>query len=387
MGWPFPAARIERRSLSFQDVFGRGGSADLIGSGPEAGLRLVPLYACTRLIADQFASAPLHGYRQLADGSAQRLNPQPKLALDPSGLGRTPFTWKYQAITSALLRGNATGLITSVDQAGWATAVEWLHPDKCSIDESDPWNPKFFYEGRRLNRDGIVHVPAYIIAGRWRGVSPVTAFRTLLETGQLAQESAHDWFANGMAPSGHLKNTGKTLTPEESTTAKERYKAAISNRDVLVTGNDWSFDTIAVAADEARFIETLKLTATQIASIYGVPPDMVGGERGSSMNYSTTEMDGINLLRFALRPWFERFEEALTRVCARPQYFRFNADSITRADLKTRMEAHDIALRTGLETQDEARRLEDKPPLSEQEQGDWLKFYVQKNQPPPKEGR
>ena len=46
-----------------------------------------------------------------------------------------------------------------------------------------------------------------------------------------------------------------------------------------------------------------------------------------------------------------------------------------RADLRTRMEAHEIAQRAGLETNPEARRLEDRPPLTEQERADWLALW------------
>lgn len=376
MGWPFGARGEERRSLSFQDVFGTGGSIDLLGNGAEAALRLVPLYAATRLIADQFAAAPLRGYREASDGSTQRMQPQPPLMRSPSAVGHTPFTWKYQCITSLLLRGNATGVITGLDANGYATSVEWLHPDKVSIEDSNPTRPHFYYENRPLDPAGILHIPAYVIAGRWRGVSPIGAFKVAFETGQLAQTSARDWFANGMAPAGHLKNTARKLNPDEAGQVKKRFKAAIANRDMFVSGNDWSFDSIAVAADEARFIETLKLSATQIASIYGVPAEMIGGEAGGSMTYQNVEQQGINLVTYTLRPWFARVEEALTAVMPKPQYAKFNVDAIVRADLKTRMQAHEIALHIGLETQDEGRRLEDKPPLTDQERADWLATYA-----------
>lgn len=382
MGWPFGGRGDEQRSLSFQDVFGRGGSIDMLGAGTMGSLRLVPLYAATRLIADQFAAAPLHGYREGGDGSRERMSPQPPLMRSPSSAGHTAFTWKYQCVTSLLLRGNCTGLITGLDANGYATSIEWLHPDKVSIDDANPARPHFYYENRPLDPAGIIHIPGYVIAGKWKGLSPIGAFKVLFDTGNLAQSSARDWFANGMAPAGHLKNTARTMKPEDADTAKQRFKAAIANRDMLVTGNDWSFEAIAVAADEARFIETLKLTATQIASIYGVPAEMIGGDSGSSMTYSNVEQQGINLVTYTLRPWFARVEEALTQVMPKPQYAKFNVDAIMRADIKTRMEAHEIALRIGLETQAEGRRLEDRPPLTDQEKTDWQDSYA-KSAPAP----
>ena len=47
----------------------------------------------------------------------------------------------------------------------------------------------------------------------------------------------------------------------------------------------------------------------------------------------------------------------------KPQRVRFNTDALLRSDLKTRYEAHAIALSNGFLTVDEVRQLEDMPPM------------------------
>jgi hypothetical protein len=44
---------------------------------------------------------------------------------------------------------------------------------------------------------------------------------------------------------------------------------------------------------------------------------------------------------------------------------RFNVDGVLRSDLKTRYEAHAIALSNGFMTVDEVRQIEDLPPMPE----------------------
>ena len=56
-------------------------------------------------------------------------------------------------------------------------------------------------------------------------------------------------------------------------------------------------------------------------------------------------------------------------------YAKFDADANVRADLKTRMEAHEIAQRAGIETNPEARHVEDKPPMSDAERAEWLQTW------------
>jgi HK97 family phage portal protein len=253
--------------------------------------------------------------------------------------------------------------------------VEWLNPDKCDVDQSNLARPRWFYDGSEISSRDMIHIPALVQPGQVLGVSPLKAFKTTFETGSAAQQTARDWFANGAIPSAHLKNNAQTMDPESADIARRRYKAAVKGRDVLVTGSDWSLTTIGVPADEARFIETLKLTATQVASIYGIPPEMIGGETGSSMTYSTVEQNSLNFVTYSLRPWLVRIEEALSAQLPAPQYVKFNIDALVRSDLLTRMQAHEIALRIGLETQDEGRAIEDRPPLSDAERAAWLDAY------------
>lgn len=361
----------ESRSVSYQDLFGRGEDVSgLVGTSAQSGLRLAPLFAAVRLIADQFAAAPMHAYRTRPDGSRERVSPQPSLTASP-GVAVSPYAWKHQMVASMLTRGNAVGLVTGT-QAGWPSAIAWLNPDRCSVDESRG-GADYYYDGRLMDPRTVVHVPAFVLPGSVWGLSPLQLFKLNLETGQVAQKAARDWFASGAAvPGGHLRNTSRTVDPDQADRYKSRFKAAVANRDVLVTGNDWEFSPIGIPADQAAFVEMMKLTATQIASVYGIPPEMIGGETGSSLTYATVEQNMLNFATLTMRPWFVRAEEALSALLPRPQYVRFNIDAMVRADLLTRMQAHEIGLRTGLETLDEGRALEDRPPLTESQKSEWL---------------
>lgn len=355
--------------MSFQDVYGTGGPIDLYGSG--GSLRMVPLFAAHRMIIDAVSSTPLHAYRANPDGSAARLPVQPNLLTKP--LFGTPFTWKAQCVASLLSDGNAFGLVTSLGTNGWPDGLLWLDPNDVVVDDSDLSSPIYYWQGVRVeDLSRLLHIPWILPPGKLRGLSPLRAFKTAFEMGLSAQATARDWFVNGAIPGGHLKNTARRLGKAEAGEAKDVFRAAVEGRDVLVTGMDWDYATIGVPADEARFIETLKLSATQIATIYGLPPEEIGGEAANSLTYATVEGNDLRFNSRVIRSWAVRIEEALSTLMSRPTYSKFNLDANVRADLKTRMEAHEIALRIGLETQPEGRRLEDRPPLTDAERSEWL---------------
>jgi len=373
----------EARSLSYQSVFGTGADVDLFGSGVAGQLQLIPLFAAQRLIIDQFASTPFHAYRLGAAGDKQRMTSQPQLVSNPSSVGHLPFAWKAQLVASLLSYGNAYGLIVRRDDVGSATGLDWLDPTHVSVDESNPMVPIYYYDGRTIPRSSLLHIPWILQPGKWKGLSPMQAFKVAFETGQSAQISARDWFVNGAIPTGILKNVDRDVSAETAGVAKERFKVGAAGRDVVVLGSEWDYSTIGIPADEARFIEQLKMTATQIASIYGIPAEMIGGETGASMTYSTLEQQSMNFLTYTMNPWFVRVEDALTTLLPQPQYVKFNTDSLVRADLEARMRAHEIALRIGLETQDEGRNTEDRPPLTDEEKAAWMAVYAKVPPPPP----
>lgn len=361
----------EVRSWWSSDFTGTSYQAD----GP-SGLRLIPMYAATRLIAEQIAAAPLHAYQP--KGSTRTLLPtQPALLRNPSAACDL-FAWKYRLMTSLLLWGNAYGLIVARDSNGWPTQIEWLPPARvgCVGDGTRP--PEFTLDSHRLDNLDVLHITAYTIPGRAKGISPIGNFRLAIETGQSAQQYARDWYDGGGIPAAVVRNETQTITAESANLIKARLKSSLSNGDPFVTGKDWTYTPVGAPAADARFIETSRLTATQIAAIYGVPPEEIGGETGTSLTYSTVEMNQLKLAIQVYRPWAVRIENALSELFLGRTYLKFNLDSGVRADLKTRYESYQIALQLGLLTLPEARALEERAPLTQSEIDQWQSLYPAK---------
>jgi HK97 family phage portal protein len=173
---------------------------------------------------------------------------------------------------------------------------------------------------------------------------------------------------------------------------KARLRNALLSHSPLVFGSDWEFNAITVPPNEAQFVETMRLSATQIANIYGLPPEDVGGTRGGSLTYATVELNQLDR-SLAMRPWLVLLEHKFASLLPERQYVRFNADAMVRTDLKTRWEVHQIQLATGVLNRDEVRATEDLPPLPNGEGQDYKPVSApppeaapQAQQPPPAQG-
>ncbi len=355
--------RSEQRAISYQDVWGSGENV-VRASSVASALTLVPVYAATSLIADQFASAPWAVYDKTA-GVPQKSAAQPELVTNPGGDFADPYSWRFQAAASLLLRGNAYGLILDWDRNAVPSRVVWLNPENVRVDETFGQAPVFYYNGAVIPSGRLVHIPMYVTPGSVVGLSPIAAFKLQIETGMEAQEFGKKFFRRGTTPPGVLKNTSKSMTAEEAQETKRRFLASVSSSEPFVSGSEWDYTAITVPAGEAQFLAGIKASANQIAAAYRVAPEDVGGSSdGTGLTYKNLEQDMIRFNVRTMRPFATRFESVVNRLLPPQQYNRFNLDAGVRADLATRYSAHATAIGAGFETIDEARAYEERQPLT-----------------------
>lgn len=346
----------------------------------ERALSLVPVYSAIGLLARTVSCTPLHAYRRVSNEERQRIT-LPILFQQMEEMACLK-RWLHTAVVSLATRGNLYGLVTSRDGFGYPTAITWLNPIEVTVDDGNlsgvgsPENPIWRWNGREIHvgpantpTSDIIHVPWFPVPGRVEGLSPLSTVSSMISTGINAQDYASEWFQNGGIPPGTFKNVARTMLPEEADQVKNRLVSTIRSRKPLVYGADWDYNPIALPPHDAQFVETAKLTATQVAAIFDVPPDRIGGELGGPLTYSSPEQAALHLVTFSLRNWFELLEELFSAIIPRAQYMRFNADSLVRADIKTRHDVYKIGRSIGLYNVDELRALEDRPPLPDSELG------------------
>ena len=369
--------KAEQRAVTSVEGWGRGDDA-MLGSSMSSALSVVPVFAACRLISDSIATLPLQAYRKTGDARTP-------IALPAVFDTETRIEWVQQALMSLLLRGNAYGLVVARSDDGTPKRVRWLNPERVDIDETGP-KPVFRYNGTVVPDDDMKHIPAYAMPGTVKGLSPIGACSMLADTGAATQKMMRDWFAGRGIPGVTLQNTAKVLQPGEAEVVSDRLRARLRTGQPFVHGMDWDVNFMSLPADDAGFVSSAKLNATQVATIYGIPPEMIGGETGSSLTYSTVEMNQHNLAALTLRPWLAKLEQEFSAWIYRPRYVRFNVDAMIRVDVKTRYDIHQIAREIGMRNVDEIRALEDLTPLPDGQGQDYTPL-LKPNPAQPKESR
>ena len=352
----------------------------------DTAMRLDAVWACVNLLTDIVAPLPWHAYRENTDGLRSRVK-DPALLTTPSNeLALSGADWRGQIMRSWLLRGNAYGLVKELGPQGEPTKVQIIHPDYVSVVRLGPLGPfeyRVLGEMKQLFPAGdLIHLPGgYTVPGTPVALSPIDYARQTI--GISAEEYAARFYGDSAIPSGVLQ-TDQSLTGEQALAMKARFNEAVKGRrEVAVLGSGMSFSPISVSSAESQWLETSKVTATRIARIFGVPPEMIGAESGSAMTYANVESRFLNLLTLAGRPWIARLEHALSNLLPGRLLVRADVEELLRTDTLTRVKIDTERIRQGTRSPDEIRAKDDLPPFEGGDRFLWPPFAIaeEKTQP------
>jgi HK97 family phage portal protein len=345
--------------------------------GPQEAMGLPALYAGVKLLADNAASLPLRVYQSLESSTGfgpgkHRLYGGPTIFDRPSVIG-TFFDWMAQAMVSVLLQGNCWGFITGKDGYGFPTGIEWIPPEDVYVLEpqdqqtANPLRAKVFVFGREVIWNGpdaeVFHVRGITLPGRVEAISPLRAFALTILAGNEAQRYGTSWYEAGGFPPGTFQNAEMEVNAAQAAEIRASLVTSLRRREPLVYGRDWDYRPVTVPPSEAQFIEAMQLNATQIAAILNLPPDRLGGTRGDSLTYATSEQSTLQIIE-ALRPWLVRFEQSFFDLLPRNRFTRFYTDALLKTDLEARMNIFQTQRNIGIRTADEIREELDLAPLA-----------------------
>ncbi|MEY3734091.1 MAG: hypothetical protein RL347_1450 [Actinomycetota bacterium] len=315
---------------------------------------LAPVFASIRHIVDYASTCPVDFYQYNSDGSRVPATTPDlyKSICDEIGWE----TWIGQMAYGLLTLGNAVGRSTRINGFGRPGMVEW----------AESWSGGDF--GAPIAIDGaigspatIVHVPWIVPPGRRMGLSPIGHYASIVRAGLAAQEYA-DLKRGGGLPPTWLKNVAKTIPNDVAAQMKVRAAASFASGQPFVHGSDWEFGIVSIPPNHVQFIETMKMSANQIAAIYGIDPREVGGQANNGLDYTNNETRAIDRATNAL-PYLVRMERAVDRMLAAQVHMKFNIDARIRADIKTRTEVVGAQIADGRLSVNEARALDDRAPI------------------------
>lgn len=369
-------SRIEKRGVSIapREAFAYDGVDSLMPSGrrtaagasvsQRTATQMIAVYACQSLISDGIAGLPLDRFMKRANGSADKVE-APGWVKQPNPW-ETAYSFWAKVVESLLADGNAF-IATLRSDRGEVRHLYVLPPREVDVTTREgSAEPVYRIGGNVYDRSQVLHIPAFTRAGELRGLSPIDVAREAIGMGLTVEEYGARFFGQGTTMAGVIEHPGNP-TADEASLLKRMFRkthAGVKNSHavgVLTGGAKWT--NVTVSPENAQFLETRKFQKSEIALLYRVPAYLVDPTVTSTWG-TGIEAQTTWFVRQTLQPWINRIESAVsTFLLPGPQYVKFNLDSRLRGSTKERYEAYGQAIQNGWMSADEARALEDLPPL------------------------
>jgi HK97 family phage portal protein len=283
--------------------------------------------------------------------------------------------WEY-LLSSMLLHGDAFARIVRKGRfRPDIEAFELLHPECVEVKTRDRRLVYTIYRtdgtAQVIDQDDMIHVPNLGFNGE-RGLSTLRS--ALLQPAGIALAAGNyseEFFANGARPD-FVISAKNTVTPEQANIIREswhqRHSGTGRRHLPAVLQGEMEVKPLTMNSDDAQLLETRKYQTEDITRVFGVPGFMVGLTEKTTSWGTGIEQMSLGFVKFTLMRHLVKFQQEINAKCFRTsKYFgEFNTAALERGDIKSRYEAHRIALgRAGEDAFlaiNEIRRIENLPP-------------------------
>ncbi|WP_457586090.1 phage portal protein [Ensifer canadensis] len=369
IGFPVEQKAYPLNSSEFADLIGvRPTYSGVKISGPSA-LYVPAVLQAVRLISETIGSLPCKLYRETADGkeaakdhSAYRIVHRRANEWTGAGELRTVLT------ADALIHGNGYARAVRFED-GRPFELHRLKPGKVTVLEDELTGaPVYRVSERTGTRDyphtEILHVPSFL------GTSPISFGKEAIGLAAILERHGAQFFGSGARPSAVISNDkpqGGEAGAQTISNIRKSYADFQKNGGALFMDAGWKFDQPTMTSTDAQFVENRTFQLDEIGRVFGIPPHLLFNfER---QTWSNAETMGAAFLTLCLKPWLDRWTDALTTVLLSEDeqdshYFEFVTDDLMRADAASRTANMTALVTNRIMTPNEVRAILNLQPLS-----------------------
>jgi HK97 family phage portal protein len=359
---------------------------DALGAVPSASgqtvtvkksLGLVSVYAAVSMIAECVGTLPFKVYRQVDDGVRDEARSHPAWRLLNQKPNSSTPAGRFWSTVSAhlLLYGNA--FIQKVGRGPGMELYLWP-PNEVQVkwwpnlgEKTFVWRPCDGRPAVEADETDVLHIMNLSLDGIV-GMSVVDHCRSPIGAALARDEFEGRFYRQGTVLSGLVQMQGTIKSDKALQRFKDSLKALYGGSDkahgvpVFEDGATW-VPTSSPLRD-LQFVESQQMTATQIATLFKLPPNYLGGSSGDGLTYATVEMNQTHFALHAIAPITHTIAEAVSQDAAiLPQNIfdaEFVLEGMLRSDAKSRGEFYEKLVNMKAMLPEEVRSKENLPPLT-----------------------
>lgn len=249
------------------------------------------VYTVVKKRATYLSSLPFVLARLKADGEA---NPVTKGAAWELTHKVNPY-WTWRRLVemtemSLCLWGVAFWFLERGGNGGIPRELYWARPDRVKVIphptryvDRFEYHPSSGQEPIRFKPSEAIWLRYPNPLDEYSGLSPLAAARLAADTQGAAMKQNYSLFKNGVSIGGLVTPNNGHMQPEAAREIKEqlqhRAKGVANAHRWLVLLHDAKFQPMTLSPRDAEFVGLHRLTLEDICRPYGVPLDLVGGQR------------------------------------------------------------------------------------------------------------
>ncbi len=353
------------------EIFGVRTTSSGVSVGGLSALNTPAVLQAVRLISESIGSLPVKLYREQAEAkeivskhTAHKI--VHKRANEWTGAGAI----RTQLTSDALIYGNGFARVVRYPDGRPFELIRLL-PGTVSVMEDALGAAPPFYRvsenggSRQYSHTEILHIPSFL------GRSPISFGREAIGLTSVLEKHGATFFTSGARPNAIISNekaqggeAGATIISNMRKSFREWMRGA--SADPLILDGGWKYEAPALTSTDSQYVENRLEQINEIARIFGVPPHLLFQlERAT---WSNAEQMGASFLQLCLRPWLDKWQEALatvllTEIEQNDHWFEFVVDDLMRADMASRTANITALVTNRVMSPNEARAILNMPPL------------------------
>ena len=332
------------------------------------------VYACVHAISETVGQTPLKLHRRTASGrEVADDHPLYLILHDLPNPEMTAFQFRELLTRHLAMWGRAYAFIQRNNREE-VTALWPIHPLRVRVDRDamnrkrytvkmadgepeeflfDPDRPPIFHLHMNSN-DGL------------DGRSPIWINRESLAVTKAADDFVGAFFGNGAVPRVLVTHPGKPRTPQAYDNFKrqwdKKFGGAANQHKTAVLPEDAKVTVVGTDPQKSQLKELRDDQISAASRIWRVPSVLVQNYTKDTSWGSGVAQLMIGWINTGLMPYFEQWQQAITRDCLsrqtyRTHYAKFVTAALERGDLKSQMDAYAIMRQNSLANADEIREL------------------------------
>lgn len=338
-------------------------------------MTLSAIFAGVRLLSTSVGGLPINHFKRVGDNGVDRedIRDSPVarlLKLQPNDR-MTPKVFRQTMMSHSLFWGNGYAVI-HFDRAGRVAELLPLMPDRTRpfIKDGKKWfKTRIKDRELELTNDEVLHVPGM----GFNGLQGFPLWEMMRETtglGLAEQQFGAAFYGDGANNTGVIEVPGKLNDKpyERLRTSFDREYTGLTQAfrtPILEAGA--TFKQTGVKPSDAQYVSGKQFSVQDVARWLNVPANMIGSPEKATFN--NQEQTSINYVIYSLNDWLISYEQEYNLKLIDParqteEFIQHNVQGLLRGDVKTRFMVYKTAILNGIMTPNEARRLENLPPIT-----------------------